>query len=277
MTSVNVFGFELLQKFHDNEIQKKEDVIILFVHWYLTKSGFKCIGIGDENMTEGLEEGSDLLPENWNLHANYTLRYVINGRLFVLIGIKSNVDLLMNFLEYHENTITNIQFPIEKTVSALHGPLKTILPSYEAMLRSIDKDFVSKVYIKTADSTTQTINETKPSEASSTAETTSTRHEGCNSSNCSYNQPSSLRNPAYNPLRVGVRDLDPLGIGGGMIFDPFNNRSSVGRHPGLGVPGMLPPGAIPPGARFDPFGPHDLSQRPLRRDPDNPFFSGDLI
>lgn len=48
MTSVNVFGFELFQKLYDNEIQKKEDVIILFVHWYLMKSGFKCIGIGDE-------------------------------------------------------------------------------------------------------------------------------------------------------------------------------------------------------------------------------------
>lgn len=46
--STNMFGFELLQKVHHDEIHKKEDVIILFIHWYLVKCGFRCIGIGDE-------------------------------------------------------------------------------------------------------------------------------------------------------------------------------------------------------------------------------------
>jgi len=44
----NVFGFELFQKLYHDDIHKKEDVLILFVHWYLSKSGFRCIGIGDE-------------------------------------------------------------------------------------------------------------------------------------------------------------------------------------------------------------------------------------
>ena len=44
----NVFGFELFQKLYHDDIHKKEDVIILFMHWYLTKSGFRCIGIGDD-------------------------------------------------------------------------------------------------------------------------------------------------------------------------------------------------------------------------------------
>lgn len=51
MADVNsVFGFELFQKLYHDDIHKKEDVIILFVHWYLTKSGFRCIGddIGDK-------------------------------------------------------------------------------------------------------------------------------------------------------------------------------------------------------------------------------------
>lgn len=43
----SVFGFELLQKLVDNDICKKEDVIILFVHWYIIKCGFKCLGYGD--------------------------------------------------------------------------------------------------------------------------------------------------------------------------------------------------------------------------------------
>lgn len=44
----NSFGFELLQKLYQDEIHKKDDLIILFIHWYLIKSGFRCIGIGDE-------------------------------------------------------------------------------------------------------------------------------------------------------------------------------------------------------------------------------------
>lgn len=42
-----VFGFELLQEIYDTQIAKKEDILILFVHWYLIKQGFRCIGIGD--------------------------------------------------------------------------------------------------------------------------------------------------------------------------------------------------------------------------------------
>lgn len=46
----------------------------------------------------------------------------------------------------------------------------------------------------------------------------------------------------HDPARVGVRDLDPFGQGGGMIFDPFSGRPPTGRLPsGLGVPGRLPP------------------------------------
>lgn len=48
MTDTNMFGFEALHKVHCKEINKKQDVIILLIHWYLTKCGFRCIGIGDE-------------------------------------------------------------------------------------------------------------------------------------------------------------------------------------------------------------------------------------
>lgn len=41
------FGFELLNKLVDNKLNKKEDVLILFAHWFFIKNGFKCIGLGD--------------------------------------------------------------------------------------------------------------------------------------------------------------------------------------------------------------------------------------
>lgn len=52
---------------------------------------------------------------------------------------------------------------------------------------------------------------------------------------------SVYRNPARDPLGIGARDLYPLadGIGGGMIFDPFN-RSGTGYPDNLGMPGLPP-------------------------------------
>lgn len=43
----NTFGFELLNKLYDTQVTKKEDILILFVHWYCIKNGFRCIGLGD--------------------------------------------------------------------------------------------------------------------------------------------------------------------------------------------------------------------------------------
>lgn len=43
----NTFGFELLNKVFGDQVTKKEDVLILFVHWNFVKNGFKCLGIGD--------------------------------------------------------------------------------------------------------------------------------------------------------------------------------------------------------------------------------------
>lgn len=45
--SDDYFAFELLNRLVDNQLCKKEDVIILFGHWFLIKNGFRCIGLGD--------------------------------------------------------------------------------------------------------------------------------------------------------------------------------------------------------------------------------------
>ncbi|XP_011875918.1 PREDICTED: proteasome inhibitor PI31 subunit [Vollenhovia emeryi] len=270
MTDVNsVFGFELFQKLYHDDIGKKEDVIILFVHWYLTKAGFRCIGIGDETVFDASEKGSELLPAEWNSRPNYALRYVQDGKLHVLLGVKSDADLLLNLMRHHDNSVFNIPFPIEETVSALHGPLETIMPSYQTMLHNIQKDFVSPTCSN--DAATQTT----VSNNGSTSETTAVpAHDGHPSLRVEPRRPPANRlRPEYDPARVGHRDLHPLGEGGGMIFHPFESRRrQTGRLPGgLGMPGVLPPGAIPPGARFDPFGPPELDpfRQPRHRQPDN--------
>lgn len=44
------------------------------------------------------EKGSELLPTKWNLHPNYALRYVKDGKLHILLGVKSDTDLLLNWM-----------------------------------------------------------------------------------------------------------------------------------------------------------------------------------
>lgn len=268
----NMFGFELLQKLHHDEIHKKEDVIILFIHWYLVKCGFRCIGIGDKKTFNVSERGSELLPKDWNLGNNYTLRYIQNEKLYILFGIKSDMDLLLNLVRHHDDSISNIQFSIEGTVSTLHGPLETVIPSYHTILHSIQNDLLGAIY---SGNSKEEATQTSTSNNQGSFETNENRRRRDLDPLRVGPDPQPLyRAPEHDPARVGVRDLDPFGQGGGMIFDPFDSRPPTGRLPsGLGVPGRLPPGAIPPGARFDPFGPPDLDPlRPRRRRPDDDHF-----
>lgn len=85
MTDVSAtFGFEIIQKLYDNEIQKKEDVIILFIHWYLIKSGFRCIGIGNEVS----------LDQNVASRSAMTLKFYVSS---LLISCSKSVLSVLSF------------------------------------------------------------------------------------------------------------------------------------------------------------------------------------
>ncbi|XP_036142961.1 proteasome inhibitor PI31 subunit isoform X2 [Monomorium pharaonis] len=215
-------------------------------------------------MTElnALEKGSELFPPGWNSYPNYTLRYVKNEKLYVLLGVKSDMDLLLNMMRHHDNSVSTIQLPINETVSALHGPLEIIIPLYQTVLQNIYQDFIKSTCDSNEAATQTTV---QNNECSSETNKIPTQD------NHPLREPSHWpsNRPEYDPMRVGVRDLDPFREGGGMIFDPFSMRPPSGH--GLGVPGRLPSGAIPPGARFNPFGPPELDpyRRPHRRPDDD--------
>ncbi|KAK1126635.1 hypothetical protein K0M31_004262 [Melipona bicolor] len=257
----NVFGFELVQEIYSNQIARKEDVLILFVHWYLIKHGFRCIGIGDSKAFEPTEKGSQLLPEEWNTRPNYTLRYINDSKLFIFHGVKSDEDLLINLLRVDNQNVSSVQFPINQTVNEVRGALEAVIPSYQNIINIIQKDLVEPLLpSNTTENSTQTrsVND-QPRDDPLRVE--------------------SRRPPSYPRIwdldadtsRVGAADLNPLGRGGGMIFDPFfSQRNRVDpTRPGLGVPGRLPSGAVPPFARFDPFGPPDIDRPRPRHHPDS--------
>ncbi|XP_053980215.1 proteasome inhibitor PI31 subunit [Hylaeus anthracinus] len=261
-----MFGFELLQSLYDTQIVKKEDVLILFVHWYFVKNGFRCIGLGDSKAYDTSEKGSELLPEGWNTQPIYALRYVNDKKLYIFHGVKSDEDLLLNLLRMNDQNVSNAQFPINATISNLHGPLESVMPPYQNVLQTIQTNLVEPILPpNTAENSTQTATvnteqrvprETDPLRVPSTRPASAT----------------SPWRPDTDPRNVGSADLNPLAQGGGMIYDlfpPERRRPHNPFRPALGVPGVLPPGAVPPYARFDPFGPPDIDRPRPRQGQDN--------
>ncbi|KOC65517.1 Putative proteasome inhibitor [Habropoda laboriosa] len=257
------FGFALLQELHKNQIVKKEDVLILFVHWYFTKLGFRCLGIGRFEEFEPSEKGSQLLPEGWSAKQIYELRYIKDKDLYILLGLRTNddEDLLINLWKNQQTS--SIQVPINQTVTSLHAPLESLIPSYQNIIQTIQKDLINPHLPDNATGTTEQSTQTTGHFSRDTSDSTSSvdsllwgqrRH----------------RPPARGSVGVGRADLDPFSPGGGMIFDPFDPlRHPVNPRRGLVPGGILPPGAIPPSARFDPLGPPDIDHPRHLRDPDN--------
>ncbi|KAF7994031.1 hypothetical protein HCN44_011300 [Aphidius gifuensis] len=261
--STQDFGFELMMKIVDHQLTKKEDTIILFSHWYLIKVGYRCIGPGDKKTLEDDEVGSELLPDDWSKDDHYSLRYVKDNKLYILIGLKSDHNLILNFMRVADNVVTNVKYPVDETVSCVKGPLSTLMPELKAVTETLQKELLDPFDNKTQDSARETSTQTVPTPEQP-------RYQA--------DPPSrrlTERNPWHPPgdLRgVGRRDLDPFGRplgeppGSGMIYDPFE-PSRHGFDPirpgGIGGP-QLPRGAVPPGARFDPFGPPDDDMRSVR-------------
>ncbi|XP_078038387.1 proteasome inhibitor 31 kDa [Augochlora pura] len=258
MVDVNfTFGFEVFQSLYDSQISKKEDVLILFLHWYLLKNSFRCIGPGDSKTYNETEKGSELLPPEWSKESYYALRYVKDKKLYILHGIKSDEDLLLNLLRTADQKVSNIQFGINQTVTELRGPLETVMPSYQTVIQVIQVDLLDPIISDTAPNTT--INTSTQTSSPSSTETRENPRGVPSRLRQVFPPPDGIPPRAGN---IGERDLNPLAQeGGGMIFDIFPPRDGLAnrRTGGLGVPGRLPAGAVPPYARFDPFGPPDVN------------------
>jgi hypothetical protein len=109
--------------------------LIALTHWCFIKFGLKCIGVGD-SVSQWLEfvtlqcysgcrswlrifwwclhirefdiffqktltdsdVGREILPDGWSVTETYALRYVHNGSLYILKGVKTEADIVLNLL-----------------------------------------------------------------------------------------------------------------------------------------------------------------------------------
>ncbi|XP_045775678.1 proteasome inhibitor PI31 subunit [Maniola jurtina] len=265
MSSDPLFGWDLTFKTVEKDIKQKSDVVVAFIHWNLIKRGFRSIGIGDESTLTGDESKSELLPAGWNGSGNYTLRYVFEEKLFILHGLTTNGNLIVNLMRSVDLAVSNIAVTIEEMVNQTSGSIDKMLPNYKEFMHNIKRDLIDTIIDKpTSTAQTQTANTTSATYRNSNDDPLRVMPRpmpGVVPDNHDlWDLPPNLRN-------VGRSDLDPFAPpGGGMIFNPFGPIRDI-ESPGLGIPGGLPRGSVPPGARFDPFGPPGVGPLPGRRPP----------
>lgn len=233
MASDASFGWDLLFKTVETQINNNNDILIALTHFILIKSKFRCLGVGDDKTLSDDEESSELLPQGWNDSADkYSLRYTLDKNLFILLATKSESILIINLLDVKTKDVSNLALDPNDLVKSLTGSLKTIMPTAPAVMDRIRKELIEPVFAgSTKAVTTQTPTEPR----------------------------RDRRDDDYDPLRIpgpifrGPMGNDPFGLPHGGIGS--GDLDPLGRGGG-GNLGVLPRlGPQRGSARFDPFGP----------------------
>lgn len=245
-----------------------QDAVVCFVHWEMIKSGYRCIGSGDEPRSS--DKKSELLPADWSGNKElYSLRYKTKDgdTQLLLKAIAVDSTLIFNLMNSGTQQVSDLTVNISDHVDA-------------DQLRTFDSVF------KDADSLSEKVKtQLLPSQERPTGQRKSRREEEEEEQKRRGEDSDPLRihnrrprqgppppwcDPMVPPFAAGGADLDPFGSrgGGGMIVDPLRSGyPRSGFDPSSGIPDILPPGAVPPGARFDPFGP--VGRRRPGPDPDH--------
>ncbi|XP_018803617.1 PREDICTED: proteasome inhibitor PI31 subunit isoform X1 [Bactrocera latifrons] len=244
-TANDFFGWDLLYKTIEKTVDKKSDVLIALAHFLLVKHyKMQCIGIGEDKTVSTEDVGSELLPEGWNDRGKrYALRYLHNGRLYLLIGHNTEDFITMNLLDVKDTKVTNITLNPQEWIKQLKGTLNTMMPEASLISDRYRKELVDPVFTgNTREVTTQT-NVNQETRAPN------------------FRDPLAIGGPMrpggsfrmeprpFGFPDVGRGDLDPLGRGGPGNLFPMPSRPDFNA-------GLNP--------RFDPVGPDG---RILRADP----------
>lgn len=253
-------GLEALFTCSRDSISCPHDAMVCFVHWAITKSGFQCVGYGDE--PSSTDKKSDLLPPDWSSNKElYCLRYQARGgdQQLLLKAVTIDSALIFNLMNLSTHQLSDLTVDVNQHVNAdqlhifdnVYKDVSSLSTEVETQLLLIHSTPTGQRW--ECRSQREGRGRQKRNRADSYPPTNPSRHP----------HPSA-------PFAAGGADLDPLGSRGesGMIVDPRRSRQpSFGFDPSSGVPDNLPPGAVPPGARFDPFGP--FGRHGLGPDPDH--------
>ncbi|KAH8415903.1 hypothetical protein KR222_003294 [Zaprionus bogoriensis] len=251
------YGWDLLYKTVDGKLDKKADVLMVLVHFLLTKHyKFRCIGIGDDKTLSEEEEGSELLPDHWNGDSTkYSLRYVHNNVLFLLLGHITEDALIINLLDINTKNVSNICVTPESLVAEVKGGITKTLPTATDIVERFRKELCDPVFTgNLREATTQTQSSQPVSQVRDPLRIGEPRRPG------SY-MPHGFEPRPFGFPDVGRGDLDPLGRGSGNLF-PFAPDRGLARFDPFSPVGPQGPGA--PGG----MGPNPDHMRPPHWNPD---------
>ncbi|RWS11326.1 proteasome inhibitor PI31 subunit-like protein [Dinothrombium tinctorium] len=268
-------GLESAFKLYENQLKRKEDVVVMFAHCFFINNGYRCVGIGNEERESEVE--SEILPANWNqTNASYIIRYrsVSNSDTKLLVKVVQNDDnLIVCVLRTPGDFTASEDIPVNRFITDKFKDFHTAFANSSTVTDMCDifKRLLEGMKQESREAQKQTQNQ--PNQQPKFDPLREPR------------QPYPNPQPAYpnfgapSPLfpNIGGADLDPFfgRGGGGMLLDP----RSLGRvrfpanDPNAGLNRPLPAGAVPPGARFDPFGPPGMNPDP--RNPNTRFANPD--
>lgn len=235
-----------------------QDALVCFVHWEMIKSGYRCVGSGDEPPSSS-EKKSELLPADWSQSKElYSLRYKAkdSDSQLLLKAIAVDATLIFNLMNLRTEQMSDLTVNISDHVDADH------LQTYDSVFKDADSlsEKVRTQLLPPQDRSTgqRTDRRSRKDEE----EKERRREDDSDPLRIPHRHPHRGTQPNWpnpmHPFAAGGADLDPFGThgGGGMIVDPLRSGfPRSGFDPSSGIPDILPPGAVPPGARFDPFGP----------------------
>ncbi|KFB51655.1 AGAP007418-PA-like protein [Anopheles sinensis] len=248
MADLDLYGLEMLWKLEKGNVATKSDLLMVFVHWFLTKNNFRCVGVGDDKTLNDDIERSELLPEGWNeSNETYNVRYAIGNELYILHGTVSKDTMICNLLQAKTLNVSNAAFNLKEAVCGINGDsINTLLKDINAQVSLLKSNLLNPIV----------------GGAPTTAGTQTEPQQGASSSAPGNAPPTGnirlIHRINYNPpiIPVGRGDLDPRGrLGGGMLLEDPRNA-----FPNLGS-------LQQPRPRFDPFGPN--VNRFNRPGPDN--------
>ncbi|KAF0034399.1 hypothetical protein F2P81_012157 [Scophthalmus maximus] len=238
-------GLEVLFAGVSASVSCPQDAVVCFVHWELIKSGFRCVGSGDEPRSS--DRRSELLPPDWSSNKElYSLRYKPGDgdTQLLLKAIAVDSILIFNLMNCSTQQVSDLTVNLSDHVDTDH------LHTFDSVYK--DKDCLSA----------QVKSQLLPSQDKPTAPRAERRSRREEEQEQEEERQRRRRGEDSDPLRIpsrrprqGTQPHWNRG-GGGMIMDPLRSGyPRSGFDPSSGIPDILPPGAVPPGARFDPFGP----------------------
>ncbi|KAH8988599.1 PI31 proteasome regulator N-terminal-domain-containing protein [Lactarius akahatsu] len=236
------------------KVESQQDAITALVHTSFHALSFRLVAVDDSTPASIILEG--VLPDSWNSHGpgSYTLRYrhEQSSLEFVVKVVKLGSRTLINGIAVESDKTASLDIATNDFTSPSFFPFDAQAANPPPLIHGYISsnrvaDFLDQLKLKIIQNLMPGLHKEGYTEGPPATSPPSSLLMGPERI---FGEPSSR-----NPLEIGRRDLDPLGI------NPLGGFGPPPLFPGSGGDGMFVGpnhpifGQPPPGARFDPVGP----------------------